>query len=312
MGPHTSLTAKNSWRVLLTGVTALAMTAGIAAAQAPAPVEPVKVPRPLSEITVPDVNKLGLLDCTGPGLVNGACGGQYPGFPITQVGKQDKLIALGKALFWDMQIGSDGVQACASCHFHAGADNRIKNQVNPGLKREGLFQSQVQIKNAINPNQLPDNPDNSFTAGFGPNATLSAAQFPLAVDPVTGPNFGNNDIVSSQGVHAGTFGSLNGTRVETGNYASNDDDNGFTLDGNTVRRVPPRNSPTAIGAVYNLRNFWDGRANLFFNGVNPFGMLDPGARVNTTTGQLQLMIPFSSLASQAVGPPLLSRPLNRA
>ncbi|NJL17053.1 MAG: hypothetical protein HC938_07540 [Nitrospira sp.] len=26
-------------------------------------------------------------------------------------------IALGKALFWDMQIGSDGVQACASCHF---------------------------------------------------------------------------------------------------------------------------------------------------------------------------------------------------
>ncbi|MGH9315391.1 MAG: hypothetical protein ACRD1S_19590 [Vicinamibacterales bacterium] len=24
-------------------------------------------------------------------------------------------IALGKALFWDMQVGSDGVQACASC-----------------------------------------------------------------------------------------------------------------------------------------------------------------------------------------------------
>ena len=32
-----------------------------------------------------------------------------------------------------MQVGSDGVQACASCHFHAGADNRSKNQVNPGL-----------------------------------------------------------------------------------------------------------------------------------------------------------------------------------
>ena len=30
---------------------------------------------------------------------------------------------LGKALFWDIQIGSDG-QACASCHFHAGADIR--------------------------------------------------------------------------------------------------------------------------------------------------------------------------------------------
>ena len=32
----------------------------------------------------------------------------------------DMAIALGKALFWDMQVGSDGVQACASCHFRAG------------------------------------------------------------------------------------------------------------------------------------------------------------------------------------------------
>jgi hypothetical protein len=40
-------------------------------------------------------------------------------------------IQLGKALFWDMQVGSDG-QACGSCHFHAGADNRTRNQLNPG------------------------------------------------------------------------------------------------------------------------------------------------------------------------------------
>ena len=31
-------------------------------------------------------------------------------------------IALGKALFWDMRVGSDAKTACASCHFHAGAD----------------------------------------------------------------------------------------------------------------------------------------------------------------------------------------------
>jgi cytochrome c peroxidase len=42
--------------------------------------------------------------------------------------------ALGKALFWDMQLGSDKL-ACASCHFHAGADNRSKNQLSPGLNR---------------------------------------------------------------------------------------------------------------------------------------------------------------------------------
>ena len=42
-------------------------------------------------------------------------------------------IALGKALFWDMQVGSDSVQACASCHSKAGADDRTKNQLDPGL-----------------------------------------------------------------------------------------------------------------------------------------------------------------------------------
>src|SRR5205823_2354204 len=41
------------------------------------------------------------------------------------------LVALGKALFWDMQTGNDGKQACASCHFHAGADHRRTNQINP-------------------------------------------------------------------------------------------------------------------------------------------------------------------------------------
>src|SRR5512146_1264666 len=43
------------------------------------------------------------------------------------------LVVLGKALFWDMQTGSDGVQACASCHFNAGADSRAVNEVSPGL-----------------------------------------------------------------------------------------------------------------------------------------------------------------------------------
>ena len=32
---------------------------------------------------------------------------------------RDAAILLGKALFWDMNIGSDG-QACASCHFAGG------------------------------------------------------------------------------------------------------------------------------------------------------------------------------------------------
>lgn len=33
-------------------------------------------------------------------------------------------VLLGKALFWDVQAGGDGQTACASCHYHAGADTR--------------------------------------------------------------------------------------------------------------------------------------------------------------------------------------------
>ena len=41
------------------------------------------------------------------------------------------LLILGKSLFWDQQVGSDG-QACASCHFQAGADPRSINVLIPG------------------------------------------------------------------------------------------------------------------------------------------------------------------------------------
>ena len=38
-------------------------------------------------------------------------------------------------------------------------------------------------------------------------------------------------------------------------------------------------SIVTINAALNDRNFWDGRAERFFNGVNPFGKTDPNARV---------------------------------
>ena len=39
--------------------------------------------------------------------------------------------ALGKALFWDMQVGSDGVQSCASRHFRAGRRSAIEEPAEP-------------------------------------------------------------------------------------------------------------------------------------------------------------------------------------
>ena len=47
-------------------------------------------------------------------------------------------VELGKALFFDEQVGSDGA-ACARCHFSAGAGSRIQNQLSPGL--EGITKS---------------------------------------------------------------------------------------------------------------------------------------------------------------------------
>src|SRR4030095_6052703 len=60
--------------------------------------------------------------------------------------------------------------------------------------------------------------------------------------------------------------------------------------------------------VFNHRNFWNGRAQPEFNGVNPFGSRDSNARVwyvgPLGPTQLDISIANASLASQAVGPPL--------
>ncbi len=146
---------------------------------------------------------------------------------------------LGKSLFWDMQVGSDGVQSCGSCHAHAAADNRTKNQINP-FGQDGIS----------------GNPTNFDTSGtlasftFPPNHDLVATDFPfhkltnpeIAGDPVctkpitgdvTGISFPDgdppdnpltpaqftacdatniisdtDDVASSMGVHFGLFGDI--------------------------------------------------------------------------------------------------------
>src|ERR1700741_1197148 len=78
------------------------------------------------------------------------------------VADKQAAIALGKAFFWDQQASSDNNMACASCHFHAGADNRVKNQLNPG---------QAGGSNVFNAAA-------SGNKG-GANYTLTAADFPF-------------------------------------------------------------------------------------------------------------------------------------
>jgi cytochrome c peroxidase len=210
---------------------------------------------------------------------------------------QDKnaAIALGKAFFWEMQFGSDGQTACATCHFNAGADSRTTNQADPGLRR-------------VDGNGNPAADSNTFFAGFGPNHALNLTDFPLHTSLRD-----NNNIVGSQGVFRNNFND-----VVLGQAAENEtsiadpvwsisDGNGGTVN---VRRSTPRNAPPVINAVFNYRNFWDGRAQRTFNGVNPFGAGDPNAKLISvdpsnpnSTIEVTLRLSNSALASQAVGPP---------
>src|SRR5436853_4235075 len=92
-----------------------------------------------------------------------------PNFDVF-VRDRQALRRLGKALFWDAQVGSDG-QACASCHFHAGADNRSRHQLNPGFKDQsgGSGGDAAFGNSALGPLSLPP---------FGPDYQLTSEDFP--------------------------------------------------------------------------------------------------------------------------------------
>jgi len=247
----------------------------------------------------------------------------------------DAARQLGKALFWDTQAGSDGT-ACASCHFHAGADVRGRNQVNPGTKSGDR--------------NFSTRPNGEVS---GPNKDLKDTDFPFR--RVSNPSdresqavFDTNDAVSSQGEFAGDFVSSSrgavsnfifsakeyiGTtpRTERCNLSYDPANNPFHANGLIYRAVEPRHTPSVINAVFNLRQYWDGRASSQFNGVDPFGprtyvpLFDdpnsPGVKIGNpnaaatgilvqgpdATKGVQLVKPLitnASLASQAVGPPL--------
>src|SRR4051794_13056159 len=205
---------------------------------------------------------------------------------------KDKTAAvkLGKALFWDMQAGSDGRTACATCHYNAGADNRSRNQINP---------------------RQPAGVDPKFD-GKGPNEQLTADDFPF--HKLADPNDRASQVMSdtanvagSQGVKPSVFDGITPGEPADDQHVLGPDAL-FSIGGTDVRRTTGRNTPSVINAVFNFRNFWDGRAQNDFNGVDPFGSRNTGAQVGKvnaggTVDKVKVDITNSSLASQAVGPP---------
>jgi cytochrome c peroxidase len=231
-------------------------------------------------------------------------------------------LALGKALFWDQQVGSDG-QACASCHFNAGADGRVQNQLNPGFgdltvspTGDTAFGSNRSDTGAVQPGLMPSG------NAAGPNATVVPEDFPLhrlanEADRDSAVISDTNDVVGSMGAFAAEFSSID---AEGGEHCGSVDADIFHLDvaggqHAAARQVEPRHTPTTINAAFNNRQFWDGRANNLFNGVGVFGLRDVVADANQrliivgddgALGLDFLQLENASLASQAVGPPLNS------
>lgn len=154
---------------------------------------------------------------------------------------RDRTIAaaLGKAFFWDMQVGSDSVQSCGSCHAHAGADNRVKNQMNPNhlggdlnfevrQPNESLTVTDFPFQKLRNPNVagdpkctqplvahvnggvLENTPSFALTGATGSAATGVNMVVCNAANVIAHKNNANgakvaNDVASSMGVHWGLF-----------------------------------------------------------------------------------------------------------
>ena len=300
-------------------------------------------------------------------------------------------IALGKALFWDMQAGSDDVQACASCHFNAGADSRPANTLNPGQAGgDNNFEIGPQVAGVTGPNRFL-NPGTSG-AGFGGYHDGDFPFHKLAnADNRVNIVADINDVAGSQGVFAAN---MSGVKVDThvspgaivstsggsgdapSHRGSSGDDEGFTRSpegrigpdhhiptrnvgtgphsgkgngGNALippgatttsnsvetttsvaddvfsypdpdnaskrvntRKVTGRNTPSAVNAVFNFRNFWDGRAQNVCNGNNPFGARETKSHLviadasSEQIGPAFVAMKNSALCSQALGPILSS------
>lgn len=252
----------------------LALPVVVCAHEGPLPVS-------LKGVPVPDV----------PGLYDG---------PDPIIVDRARALALGKALFWDINVGSDGI-ACASCHFHAGADHRARNQVAPTGIGRALAGAAF------------ENAGDGVTRG--PNYLLRRADFPLvqAVEPFLdvaayGFSRSSDDVVGSAGTFGGDFRDVQ-LLQQSADDCGRMPDAVYHAGATGTRRVVQRNAPTVINAVFNHRNFWDGRANNVFNGSSPWGDRDPQAGVwvrqaNGSVTHQRLHLINSSLASQAVTPPV--------
>jgi cytochrome c peroxidase len=220
-----------------------------------------------------------------------------PGNLMEFVADQEAAIALGKALFWDAQIGGDGVTACATCHFSGGSDTRDRNIGHPGAG--GTFTN-------LAANHQMTHDDFPFRKLADPDDAESAVERD------------SPEVSGSQGVHDFDFVAVSlglDGMADGADENNNLDSDGLpminpvhSVGGINVRQTTGRNAPSAINAIHSVDFFWDGRARSDFNGLNPGGQGDPDAvilKIDMDGGICACGITMekAAAASQAVGPP---------
>ena len=220
---------------------------------------------------------------------------------------ETKLLELGKALFWDVQMSDDQTIACGTCHNNAGADSRITNQI--GFAR--TLRNQDGSKRGFD--SFSNDSENDIE--FRPNITLIPNNFPRNKKSDV-RDFSSeflrqtNTIVGSAGIQRDRIKN-NGQRSFVPLVTLDRSDYKMPLAGESgvflnTRRKAARNAPSVINAVYNYRVLWNGKAANSFNGNTPFGENDTRTTVFVTlpSGYLQqksVHINNAALASQSMG-----------
>ncbi len=238
---------------------------------------------------------------------------QYDGI----VKDKDWLLVLGRAFFWDQQMGSDG-GSCASCHYSAGTDNRLTGQLNPAFRAGGGADTNMGCTEG---SECADGTETASGGTAGSDYTFVEKDYPFRQfegDVVTDRNapvrINSNDIHSS----AGSFDAEFKRAFHGKEICGKPNTEIFYKDGKgkwhgrklAKRAVEPRNTAitTNSGMLFSLA--WDGRANNIFSGVGVHGLTDiknnPNKRLIKMDGYDPILthieIENAALASFSVGP----------
>ncbi|MFZ5445670.1 MAG: cytochrome c peroxidase [Myxococcota bacterium] len=193
-------------------------------------------------------------------------------------------IALGKALFWDVRVGSDDQTACATCHSYFGADAR-PTRGSWGVAAR-VFAPPVATAGERMLKASPRSPERERGLGLReaarPEKSNSGGRRPVSeAFRRLVPAIDSADFERKVQVELAQFDAAENGRTVTG-----------------------RAAPTVHGALWFDRLFFDGRARSVFNGYDLLGddAFPDSVGLYLHGTRVLVRLPHAALASQALGP----------